>query len=848
MVIKRPSGSWQVSAVTQIPTGVVDWTYASATFVAEATEIWLDWRYGAVGPSPNFWTDDLLLSEGLSRATIGAIFQDLLDDATIDHAAEVSPGAPRDTLSFLKYDGFSDTVDNDSVAWDKTLSLIVPFGQDYLQMSGQAGSFGYETEMVWNAGSSKWELKLYNAAGLGTDYSAAKTPSVQEGMGIQSGQLSQIVKNANWALGVGAEGVWAEAEDALSELLMSRRETFVGDLETLDAASVGEQAAEVLSSFQRTAAGFKLTFHETSPVLPGRDFVVGDIVLVQLPSYGIDASFRVAAIAASWGKVGESTYTVDFGEEVVLAGAATSVYVEKILSEFQPMRAFDVAAFSGQIAEPFTGPIVPTVLVAAVDARPEIRAVADLICDGVDDQDEINFAIEIAAGGRVVVTDGTFSLSDQIVVPAGVPLHLLGMGRRSTTFVNSAQITNGVGTFIDMPDDQDSVIEGIGFIYTRSGASNNTLVKLGNRATARSCYFSYQGSGTTEFIQSCVTLTGAKATVEDSIFEPTAPGASGADVQQPNGRVINNTFAMSSDGPAVVCAGADSLVTDNRILGSGLTTGIYVAGNRVTVANNSIEDAANSGIWIDGGTKNIIANNTIVSSGENGILVDWDFNTVIGNTVDGFAATFAGINVQGFNNAIADNYIYSGSGVASILVAGSDNGLNGNYSYLSPDDGIHVSGDNNLIDGSRISSPSGDGIEIAATADGTKLGTNLITGSGGLDVNDQGTGTLLGEPLTTKGDIYTFDTAPAALPVGADDEILIPDSAEATGLKWSPFAAPLVATDPVSPVEGQIIVNTTENSIKAFYGGAWHSLVAGAVSVIVNDPVGVTDTVTDVLT
>ena len=39
--------------------------------------------------------------------------------------------------------------------------------------------------------------------------------------------------------------------------------------------------------------------------------------------------------------------------------------------------------------------------------------------------------------------------------------------------------------------------------------------------------------------------------------------------------------------------------------------------------------------------------------------------------------------------------------------------------------------------------------------------------------------------LTTKGDIQTYDTANAALGVGADNEVLFADSSEATGLKWA---------------------------------------------------------------
>lgn len=40
-------------------------------------------------------------------------------------------------------------------------------------------------------------------------------------------------------------------------------------------------------------------------------------------------------------------------------------------------------------------------------------------------------------------------------------------------------------------------------------------------------------------------------------------------------------------------------------------------------------------------------------------------------------------------------------------------------------------------------------------------------------------------PLTTKGDLYTYSTTDARLPVGANGTTLVADSAEATGLKWA---------------------------------------------------------------
>ena len=58
------------------------------------------------------------------------------------------------------------------------------------------------------------------------------------------------------------------------------------------------------------------------------------------------------------------------------------------------------------------------------------------------------------------------------------------------------------------------------------------------------------------------------------------------------------------------------------------------------------------------------------------------------------------------------------------------------------------------------------------------LGTGLSLS--GTTLNAAGT-----SPLTTKGDLYTYNTTNTRLPVGLDTQVLLADSSTATGLKWA---------------------------------------------------------------
>ena len=81
-------------------------------------------------------------------------------------------------------------------------------------------------------------------------------------------------------------------------------------------------------------------------------------------------------------------------------------------------------------------------------------------------------------------------------------------------------------------------------------------------------------------------------------------------------------------------------------------------------------------------------------------------------------------------------------------------------------------------------------------------------------------------PLTTKGDLLTYDTADARLAVGTNAQVLTADSAEATGMKWAdPAAAPTFSGALVTNTGAQT-VNSTISALtwdtEAYDVGGWH--------------------------
>ena len=474
-----------------------------------------------------------------------------------------------------------------------------------------------------------------------------------------------------------------------------------------------------------------------------------------------------------------------FGDE-----AALETGVDDLLRRFGALTEDPTPPTATLEPVTFAGPVEATFLVAASNARDEIKAVADYVCDGTADQVEINAAWTAIqnlniGGGRVVLSAGRFTASDKITVNPDQtePGVMVGAGRGAT-------------------------------VIRMAGGSDTSAVRVRAGSTVRD--FS-------------ILVDGGTVTRGALELDETDSRAYSIDIQTDN-------------GVGVWCDGPRSHVESCRInISTDGTTGIWVHAdaNESMIVNNVITSARQHGIVIDGDaggtgeftqilgnrirmpsrqTANtydgihlqgpfatdhgpLIVGNVIykVSGGDfrHGVNLAAAFVvdvTVVGNTVGPGVGSFA-FNVDGIRSHISGNRAQGG-----VSVGGDDNHIEGNTLAVINDasNGIVVAGDRNSIFDNKVFPQSGSdpavGIEVQAGANDTVIGLNDLEQTG-TQVTDAGTNTItLGtfngpDVLTTKGDIHGFDTVDDRIPIGTNGQVLTADSAQGLGLKWDDVGA-----------------------------------------------------------
>ena len=396
----------------------------------------------------------------------------------------------------------------------------------------------------------------------------------------------------------------------------------------------------------------------------------------------------------------------------------------------------------------------------------------DLLCDGEDDQQEINAAIqqvlaESSTGGQVLLLDGTYNISERIIIsPGKKTLILSGSGPNCTRIVStvpkqnqgsynkgsqaqraeceaSCAILVSLDSSFSIPDFAPTVqnlsltteVTSCGIAFTQrntySGGQvrdcsfegfNNGVFTANHRCQIERCYFScplvgvqLYGGASYEKILHCnfsecgcgVHASGlsAHSLVQGCIFDT-------CDVsvyfRGNNSQIVDNNFYLA-DGELGI-----DLNEPNRDI---VSRNVFEGGSSSPSGNTAIQLKDVVGAVISENAIDSVATGILVKSGTRGGSTA---NTVTGNTC--YRCT-SGITVSNDGNGLENN--------------SGQNTISSNTIREASARGIYIEADENIINANQIvDSPSVNGVELSAT--NCVCTSNLLKSSG--TVHDLGSG------------------------------------------------------------------------------------------------------------
>lgn len=294
----------------------------------------------------------------------------------------------------------------------------------------------------------------------------------------------------------------------------------------------------------------------------------------------------------------------------------------------------------------------PAIVVASADASSAVKAGANYVCDGTNDQVEINAAIDLASPlnsrnslmpvgaaqvGKVQLSGGRFNCGGSILMRSGV--HLAGMGFATEVRPVSLSAATGAGS-------------GVALIKLAAATDHATMVRElwlnGNFAGGGACHgIHYDMTGATDTTQYPTTDPDAYHYIQDCLFNGFTTGTrhniwlyaattannraamiTGITGRVPSGdnirlegcsdSTIGNCHVGGAGGSNYYVSGGNTRIGNCKSMYAN-TNGLYVSSGRCTIGNFESQDDS-TGVYIDGSP--IVAHGlTIDTSSVAGLVV-----------------------------------------------------------------------------------------------------------------------------------------------------------------------------------------------------------------------------------
>jgi len=390
-------------------------------------------------------------------------------------------------------------------------------------------------------------------------------------------------------------------------------------------------------------------------------------------------------------------------------------------------------------------PRIGTLFVAANNALDRSRAQCDFLCDGIDDDEQIQEAIDAlpASGGRVVLSEGYFICVADITIPEAVTLE--GQGYDTVLAFDGDDIRNALtidGDGVNIKNLIALLVAGAGI----GGARPNVIYNDNHDHVLLENLFVYGDESVADDgsdLRQCGILFVDGAYSKIVVCYVSDNDRHGIHLSSPYNCVVEGNYSGSNGYWGILLNSSDWMNIVGNNCDINLGGGISVANsNYCTIVGNDCDTNDTYGILLDGAQENTVTGNTCAGNILHGIyLDDSNDNTISGNTVclnDSIDTGFwhgVDVNAGSANNQIVGNVCDYNHG-RGINVSGPNSGVTGNQCSVNDRDGIYCNGlgcqinSNHVHDNSQDVAGADHGIELGGSADNCQINDNYCDSPG----------------------------------------------------------------------------------------------------------------------